>query len=104
MGFCSTPVLNQMRVFGETCLFTDSPLPICRGMGAEGSRTNSELLKSSRHKNILEHLLLYQLLDPSPEILILKIWGRARESALLPSSPVGLLTGHGPNFESPGVG
>ena len=37
MGFCSNSALNQMRVFGETCLFTNSSLPICKGLGVEGS-------------------------------------------------------------------
>ena len=67
----------------------------------EGSPTNSELLKSSGPKNILEHLLQYSLLDPSPEILIPRVWGGARESALLTDSPVGLLIGHAPHFEHP---
>ena len=66
-----------------------------------GSQTNSELLKSSGHKNTLEHLLQYRLLDPSPEILVPRVWGAARESALLTGSPVGLRIGHGPHFEHP---
>ena len=52
-------------------------------------------------KFLVEHLLQYRLLDPSPEILVLRVWGGARESALLTGSPVGLLIGYGPHFEHP---
>lgn len=97
----STSALNQMCAFGEMCLFTNPPL---QRNGVEGSQTNSELVESSGHKSTLEHLLQYGLLDPSPEILIPRVWGGARESALLTGSPVGLLIGRGPHFEHPEAG
>lgn len=43
-----------------------------------GSRTDSELLKFNRHKNVLENLLQYRLLGPIPEIPFLKVLERGQ--------------------------